>query len=434
MRHESGRCRAIAGGLLLWAALVYAQEPKESGEARPGQEPETRAAEIERKRNEKASNPKPDQKDKVEKAFDYVDDNHVLERLTVGYHGWNLRWGGLPPGSGFGLGPEYRLRSENWGSNFKVGAQLSTKLYQKYYVGWRLPKLASDRLALEFNSAHRNYSQVDYFGPGPDSSKNARTNYRLEDTAVDASVGVKPVRHLQLGGSAGYLWVNVGPGTSSRFPSTDQIFPPSVTPGINVQTDFLRYGPYIQVDYLNQPEVATSGGLYTFQFTWYRDQVLKLNDFRRLDAEIQQYFGFFNKTHVLAIRGKTTLTDTNTGLPIPFYMQPTIGGSDDLRGFHPFRFYDDNSLVLNAEYRWHVVNTLDMALFADGGKVFPRRGQLNFSHLEGDGGIGFRFNIRGRQFLRLDVAKSREGFQVWVKFNDVFARHPVGTASAQPIY
>ena len=80
------------------------------------------------------------------------------------------------------------------------------------------------------------------------------------------------------------------------------------------------------------------------------------------------------------------------------------------------------------------MNTLDMALFADGGKVFPRRGQLNFSHLEGDGGIGFRFNIRGRQFLRLDIAKSREGFQVWVKFNDVFARHPVGTASAQPIY
>jgi outer membrane protein assembly factor BamA len=247
-------------------------------------------------------------------------------------------------------------------------------------------------------------------------------------------VGVKPVRHLKIGGSAGYIWVNVGPGTSDRFPSTELVFSPAVTPGIDVQTNFLRYGPYIQVDYLDKPEVATNGGLYTFQFTWYRDQVLNLNDFRRLDAELQQYFGFFNKTHVLAIRGKTTLTDNDTGQPIPFYMQPTIGGSEDLRGFRPFRFYDDNSLVLNAEYRWHVVSLLDMALFADGGKVFPRRGQLNFSNLEGDGGIGFRFNIKGRQFLRLDLAKSREGFRVWVKFNDVFARHPVGTASAQPIY
>lgn len=435
MRHRP-RCRELAAvGVLLSAALVFAEEANQSGEAKPGQASETRAAEIERKRDEKASSPKPDKKDKVEKTFDYVDDHHLVERLTVGYHGWNLRWGGLPPGSGFGLGPEYRLRNELWGNNnFRVGAQLSTKLYQKYYVGWRLPKLASDHLAVEFNSAHRNYPQIDYFGPGPDSLKSARTNYRLEDTAVDASVGVKPVKPLKIGGSAGYIWVNVGPGTSNRFPSTDQVFSPALTPGIDVQTNFLRYGPFIQVDYLDKPEVATSGGLYTFQFTWYRDQVLKVNDFRRLDAEIQQYFGFFNKTHVLAIRGRTTLTERDTSQPIPFYMQPSLGGSDDLRGFHPFRFYDDNSLLLNAEYRWHVVNTLDMALFADGGKVFPRRGQLNFSHLEGDGGIGFRFNIRGRQFMRLDVAKSREGFQVWVKFNDVFARHPVGTASAQPIY
>jgi hypothetical protein len=395
---------------------------------------ETRAAEIEQKRDAKVANPTPDKKDKVERAFDYIDDNHILERLTVGYRGWNLRWGGLPAGSGFGLGPEYRLRNETWGSNLKVGAQLSTKLYQKYYVGWRLPKLASDHLALEFNSAHRNYTEVDYFGPGPNSSDDTRTNYRLEDTAVDASVGVKPVKYLKLGGSAGYIWVNVGPGQSDRFPSSDQVFTPAVTPGIDVQTNFLRYGPYIQVDYLDKPEVATNGGLYTFQFTWYRDRVLQLHNFRRLDAEIQQYFGFFNKTHVLAIRGKTTMTDSDTGLPIPFYMQPTIGGSEDLRGFRPFRFYDDNSLVLNAEYRWHVVSLLDMALFADGGKVFPHRGQLNFSNLEGDGGIGFRFKIRNQQFLRLDLAKSREGFRVWVKFNDVFARHPVGTASAQPIF
>jgi outer membrane protein assembly factor BamA len=114
-------------------------------------------------------------------------------------------------------------------------------------------------------------------------------------------------------------------------------------------------------------------------------------------------------------------------------MQPIVGGSEDLRGFLPFRFYDNNSLVLNAEYRWHVVSVMDMALFADGGKVFARRGDLNFSHLQSDGGIGFRFNFQGRPFLRVDVAGSREGFQIWLKFNDIFARRPVGSASAQPI-
>lgn len=398
---------------------------------------ETRAGEIERKRDQKVSYSTPEKKDKVERTLNYIDDHHIVQRLTTGYHGWNFRWGGLPQGSGFGAGPEYRLHSEPWGSssnNLRVGAQLSTKLYQRYYVGLTFPRLASDHLAFDFNAVHRNYTQVNYFGPGPNSSESARTDYRLEDTSVDVSLAVKPVKHLKLGGSAGYLWVNVGPGTSNTLPSTDQVFSPVVTPGIDNQTDFFRYGPFAQVDYLDIPDVPTGGGLYTVQYTWYRDQDLGQNSFRRLDAEIQQYFGFFNKTRVLAIRGKTTLTDADHDQIVPFYMQPIVGGSQDLRGFRSFRFYDNNSLVLNAEYRFHVVSLLDMALFGDAGKVFPRRGELNFSNLESDAGIGFRFNIKGQQFLRLDVAKSREGFQVWVKFNDIFVRQPLGSASAQPIH
>lgn len=395
---------------------------------------ETRAADIERQRDEKAAHPQPEEPSKVEKALTYVEDNKILERLSAGYRGWNLRFGGLVQGSGFALGPEYRLRNDFLGgSTFRVGTQLSTKLYQKYYVGWELPKIAHDHLSFDFTAAHRNYSQIDYFGSGPRSLKSARTDYRLEDTAVDASVGIKPLKHLQLGGSAGYLWVNIGPGKSDEFPPADQVFSPGVAPGIDRQTDFLRYGPYAQVDFLDDPAAPANGGRYTFQYTWYRDQALGLHDFQRMDAEIQQYFGFFNKTRVLAFRAKTTLTDAERGQTIPFYMQPIVGGSEDLRGFLPFRFYDNNSLVLNAEYRWHVMSTMDMALFADGGKVFPRRGELNFSDLQGDGGIGFRFNIKGQPFLRIDVAGSHEGFRVWLKFNDIFARQPVGTASAQPI-
>ena len=395
---------------------------------------ETRTNEIEHQRDAKAAKPQSDEPGKVEKTLTFIKDEKVLERITAGYHGLNVRFGGLPPGSGFALGPEFRPRRElQGGSTFRVGAQFSTKLYQKYYVRWTLPKLANDHLSLDFIGVHRNYPQVDDFGTGPDSSKQARTNYRLEDTGVDGAVGVKPVKHLQLGGSAGYLWVNIGPGTSDQYPSTDTVLPPTLAPGIDQQTSFLRYGPYAQVDYLDNPSTPASGGLYTFQYIWYRDQDVGRHDFQRLDAEIQHYFGFFNKTRVLAFRAKTTLTDAQSGQTIPFYLQPVIGGSEDLRGFLPFRFRDNNSLTLNAEYRWHVVSIMDMAVFADGGKVFARRGDLNFSDLEGSGGIGFRFNLKGQPFLRIDLAGSREGFRFWFKFNDIFVRRPVGSASAQPI-
>lgn len=428
-RHRSSRGQDLKICLLLVAGLAFMLMATTASQGE-----ETRAAEIERQRDEKAANVKTDEPGKVEKTLIFIKDDKILERFTSGYHGWNVRLGGLVQGSGFAFGPEYRLRNDDRSSNLRIGAQLSTKLYQKYYVNWSLPRLADNHVFFDFNAVHRNYSQIDYFGPGPRSLKSNRTDYRLEDTGVDASLGVKPVKFLNLGGSAGYLWTNIGPGTSNQFPSSEQVFSPVVAPGIDNQTNFLRYGPYARVDYLDNPIGPTSGGLYTFQYTWYRDQDLHLHDFQRLDAEIQQYFGFFNKTRVLALRAKTTLTDAQDGQTVPFYMQPIVGGSEDLRGFLPFRFYDNNSLVLNAEYRWHVMSIMDMALFGDGGKVFPRRGQLNFSNLQGDAGIGFRFNLQGRPFLRIDVAGSHEGFQVWFKFNDIFVRHPVGTASAQPIF
>jgi outer membrane protein assembly factor BamA len=395
---------------------------------------ETRAEEIEAQRKEKAARTSYDEPGKVEKVLTYVKDDKVLERLNAGYHGWNLRLGGLVQGSGFALGPEFRWDNQFLGgSHFRLGAQLSTKLYQKYYVRYALPKLANGHLFFDFNAAHRNYAQIDYFGPGPDSEKSNRTDYRLEDTAVDASAGFNITRYARVGGAAGRLWVNVGPGTSDQYPSTDKIFPPNIVPGIDQQSSFLRYGPFIQIDYLDDIESPAKGGLYTFQYVWYRDLDLNQHDLQRIDAEIQQYFGFFNKTRVLAFRAKTTLIDANRGQTIPFYMQSIVGGSEDLRGFLPFRFYDNNSLVLNAEYRFHVLSVMDMAVFADGGKVFSRRGELNFSNLEGDGGIGFRFNLAGKPFMRIDLAGSREGFRFWFKFNDIFVRHPFGTASAQPI-
>jgi hypothetical protein len=105
---------------------------------------------------------------------------------------------------------------------------------------------------------------------------------------------------------------------------------------------------------------------------------------------------------------------------MPFYMQPMLGSADDLRGYRPYRFRGDNAMVMNAEYRWEVFSGLDMALFADAGKVFPHKSDFDLHHLESDAGFGFRFNARNKTFLRLDVGFSHEGFQVWVKFSNIF--------------
>jgi outer membrane protein assembly factor BamA len=396
---------------------------------------DSRAALIEEERKEKQVQLQREAATKMERRLVYIERNRILDRAKSGLNGLRLKWGGLPSGGGFAIGPEYvrddLLRGQ---MNFRTSAVVSTKVYQKYDFNFRLPKLVNNHLFVDFYTAHRNYPQMQFYGSGPDSLKGQRSNYRLEDTTSDVTLGLRPFKGLTLGGGAGYVWTNVGPGTSRIYISTEQQFTPAQAPGINQQTDFFRYGGFAQIDYRDDPLGPRKGGNYLVQYTWYDDRKLRLFDFRRLDVTLEQYVPFFNKRRVFAFRARTVLTDTGAGNVIPFYMQPTLGGGNDLRGFRPFRFSDKNSADLTAEYRWEAFSGLDMALFFDAGKVFTRRGELNFANMETCGGFGFRFNIRNRTFIRMDFAWSHEGLQFWFKFNDVFRPRRVGTAGAQPFF
>lgn len=382
---------------------------------------DTRAEKIQQQREDKAKHLTPDAPDRVEEILLSVERNPVFRALFETPAGLRLRLGGLVTGSGFAAGPEYyRPDLANGNIVFRVGASASFRLYQRYDASLAFPHLLHDRVTFEVDTAHRNSPSLNYYGPGPDSKRSGRTNYRLEDTWYNFTALVKPVRHVMLGVTGGYLQVNVGPGTDDRFSSTDRVYPESVTPGIQYQSNFLRFGPTLQIDYRDRPGDPHRGGNYTVSYIYFDDRKLNTGNHRRLTAEAQQYFPFFNEKRVIALRAKTDLSYRNTNQVIPFYLQPNLGGSDDLRGFRPFRFYDNNSLVLNGEYRWEVMTGFDMALFADAGKVFHRHSDLDLTGLERSFGFGLRFSSRESVFLRVDTGFSREGFQVWLKFGNIF--------------
>ena len=60
-----------------------------------------------------------------------------------------------------------------------------------------------------------------------------------------------------------------------------------------------------------------------------------------------------------------------------------------------------------------------MAIFYDAGKVVPRRGDLDFSGLKSDVGIGLRFHGPQTTVLRIEAAKSREGLRLIFAFSPV---------------
>lgn len=411
--------------LLACLAAVTAEEASEA----------TRAARIDAERSNKAKELKPDEVSKLEQRLLDFKEGGYLERFRAGYHGFRPKIGNMVNGGGFAIGPEYFR--DDWKDGqvrFRASAQISTRVYQKLETALVLPGFAKGRLSAEFIGTHRNYASLQYYGNGPERPKEFRANYRLEDTNLGGTLALHATRQVKLGGTSGYLWTNVGAGTDSRFLSAERAFSATAAPGIDRQPNYFVNGAFAQFDYRDSPVGPKQGGNYVAQYTFFHDNKFDRYGFRKLDIDLQQYIGFLNKTRVIALRAKATLTDSDANGQIPFYLRPILGGSDDLRGFRPFRFSDRNAMVMNAEYRWEIFSGLDGAVFVDAGKVFPRRGLMNFRDLETSVGFGLRFNTRNVTTVRADVAFSHEGFQVWFKFNDVFLPRRFGTGSAQPLY
>jgi outer membrane translocation and assembly module TamA len=139
-----------------------------------------------------------------------------------------------------------------------------------------------------------------------------------------------------------------------------------------------------------------------------------------LSADAEGYIPFWNKKRVIALHAGTELSYHRDDQVVPFYLQPTLGGPDDNRGFRRYRFYDENVIRLNAEYRWEVTSGFNLAAFGDAGKVFNNPGQISLSNLESSVGFGLRFTTYKRLLARIDTGFSNEGFQVWFQLRYPF--------------
>ncbi len=138
-----------------------------------------RAAEIQAARAPRAQHLAPEEPTLIERTLDFADDTKILERIALGVAGFRPKLGGMVTGSGFALGPECSRRDLARGEAiFRGAAQFSFTGYRKFDLQLSLPGFANDRLFLGLYAARTNYPRINYYGPGPDSSKGSRSNYR----------------------------------------------------------------------------------------------------------------------------------------------------------------------------------------------------------------------------------------------------------------
>jgi hypothetical protein len=394
---------------LLVFILVIGERPQDPP-------PGTRAAELDGQREAKSRELKPPRRSRVERLLFKIEDDLVVERWLNPPRGFYLRLGGIGEGSGFGIGPGYRYSTGAF--DMRVSAAGSMLGYAIGEASLLLPGRVKNGGFVELYARRRDFPQEDFFGLGPLSRVDERTNFALRDTLVRATAGARR-GGFAAGVAGGYLDPSIGAGTDTRMPSTDAVFSPLDVPGLGEQTAFTLIEPFVEWSNADPPLNPLSGATVRSSLARYSDSDRDRYSFQRFDVDARAYLPLFQRTHTIALRTWISEARPESGHQVPFYLQPTLGGSYSLRGFRTFRFRDRSVALVQAEYRWRINELVTGALFFDTGAVAPRLGDLGT--LERDYGFGLRAGGRNGVVFRADVALgSGEGARILVRFNNVF--------------
>jgi Omp85 superfamily domain len=378
----------------------------------------SRAETLRQEREEKERTLTPYERNGLESTMHFIEEQAIFFLSREGFY---PKLGSLTTGSGFAGGVGYRNSAmfDRHGTLDVYGAG-SIKKYWALEARATFPRLANDRLFVQFHVGRREYPEEDYFGLGPDSIRSDQVSYLVSNNTFGGRVGVRPAWPVLIGGGVDYLQPYVGEGRDSAVPTIGELFDETTAPGLTRQPDYLRTVAFLEVDY-REPRYARKGGWYRVEFSHVDDRDFDAYTFNRLDVDLRQFVGFLGERRVLAGRVWMSTSDTSDGQQMPFYYMPYLGGNDTLRGFREYRFRGPHALLMQAEYRIEIWSGLDLALFYDTGKVAVRRGDLDLSDLEDDYGFGFRFNTNNGVVMRVDAGfGSRDGKHLYITFGGVF--------------
>jgi outer membrane protein assembly factor BamA len=101
---------------------------------------------------------------------------------------------------------------------------------------------------------------------------------------------------------------------------------------------------------------------------------------------------------------------------IPFYLEPSLGGSNSLRGFREYRFRDNDAFIATAEYRYRIWTYMDAVIFGDAGQVYADVFKdIADTKMQADYGGGVRLKTPIGLNMRLNIGHSSEGTRFWFK-------------------
>jgi hypothetical protein len=390
---------------------VAAQEPPSDA----GQEAQatTRQEEIEQEQAAKSKDLHPYTANKAEELFQRVDT--VLEGGTIRWHPFfdNAYSGG---GFTLGVGHANYVSAYNY---IDVRGSWTFSNYKRFEAEFVAPRLWDRHAKLSAIAGWRDATQVGFYGVGNNSSRDDRTNYRFQLPHANALLTYFPVRTgLLLRGGAEFAHWKLMEGQGS-FPPVETKYTPETLPGLGANVNYFHTQGGVGFDWRPAPGYARRGGYYGVTLHNYNEPDDQFG-FRMVEYEAIQHFPILRETWALSFRARVQHAMEKDNQQTPYFMLPALGGGSTLRAYSSWRFRDENSMLLQGEWRIMVNRYLDLAFFYDTGKVAPRASDLDFNGMKDDFGVGVRFHGPFDTPLRVELAKSREGLAFVFSSSAVF--------------
>ena len=352
-----------------------------------------------------------EQADKAQKLHPYVPNKGeaVFDRLDALLEGGRLRWhpffDSAYSGGGFTLGVGHTSFVSAY-NTIDVRGSYTIRGYKRAEVEFFAPRMFKRRGQLSVLGGWREATDVGFYGVGPDTSKDDRSSYLFQQPYGSALLTLFPTRRnfMLRGGVELSRWSQeAGDGS----PTVDDFYTPATLPGLGAEITYVHSQGTVGIDSRTSPGYSRRGAFLGATLHEFNDRDSAFG-FRIAEYEGIAHLPILRETWVLSFHGRMQHASEKDDQQIPFFMLPALGGGSSLRGFSSWRFRDQNSLLLQGEWRIMVNRYLDLAFFYDAGKVAPRTSDLDFKHLKDDYGFGLRFHGPFATPLRVEVARSRE--------------------------
>jgi hypothetical protein len=330
----------------------------------------------------------------------------------------------LGPGGNFRY-LAYPSSDTNWFAEAGAQETIARNVDIDYQTGRQHKKLFSfeGRFFFEKDPTER------FFGTGNHSHEGNQSNYTTKQIYGEAILGLNFSDRLQLSMMERPRYVRIEEGGFTSVPSIFTQFPHQK--GLNGGSEVLSQW-MLQYDSRDSVDIPRSGQLGRVYYAVADRRFGSSISYNRFGGELREFYSVGER---ITFAGHVFNEYEPVNGEIPFWSQARLGGDESLltdqetlRGYGAGRFIDNNLFVMNVEMRTRVWDKtlfgthgiLELAPFAEAGRVAHNLSYNPFSELHPVGGIGFRAIAEPFVVGFVDIGWGGEGAAVFSGINYPF--------------